>query len=98
MNLLDAGELNDLRELALISRRFIPRIGAVEVDVLTAGQLRVESGADLEQAADPAADHRSPLGRIRDPGQDFQQSRLAGAVAADDAEDLALTNVERDVP
>src|SRR3712207_8569835 len=28
--------------------------GAVEVDVLAAGQLGVEAGADLQQAADPA--------------------------------------------
>ena len=34
----------------------MPRIGAVEEDVLAAGELRVEAGADLEQAADAAAD------------------------------------------
>ena len=34
----------------------MPRIDAVQEDVLATGELRVEAGADLEQAADPAAD------------------------------------------
>ena len=34
----------------------MPRIDAVEVDVLPAGQFGVEAGADLEQAADPAVE------------------------------------------
>src|SRR5262249_57420494 len=40
----------------------------------------------------------APCGRRRDPREDLQQRRLARAVAADDAENLALLDVERDVP
>ena len=72
--------------LRVISRRFMPRIGAVQVDVLAAGELAVEAGPDLEQAADPAADLGAPLGRRRDPREDLEQRRLAGAVLPDDAD------------
>ena len=41
---------------ASISRRFMPEDRAVQVDVLPAGELGVEPGSDLEQAADAAAD------------------------------------------
>ena len=39
---------------------------------------------------DPAADHGPAGGRLGDAAEDFQQRALAGAVAADDADDLAL--------
>ena len=44
----------------------MPRMRAVQVDVLAAGQLRVEAGADLEQAADAAAEVDAALGRLGD--------------------------------
>ena len=71
---------------------------AVQEDVLAAGQLRVEAGADLEQRADPAAQPRLALGRRRDPGEDLEQRALAGAVVADDPEGLAALDLEVDVP
>jgi hypothetical protein len=43
-------------------------VRAVEVDVLTAGQLRVEAGADLEQACDPAVEVDLAARRLRDAG------------------------------
>ena len=46
---------------------------AVEVDVLAAGQLGVEAGADLQQAADPAVDLGAPGGRLGDAGEDLEQ-------------------------
>ena len=70
---------------------------AVEVDVLAAGELLVEARPDLEQAADAAADLGPPGRRRRDPREDLQKRRLAGAVASDDAEHLPLGHLERDV-
>jgi hypothetical protein len=35
--------------------------------------------------------------RIRDPGEDFEQSRFAGPVRANDAQNLAFLDFERDV-
>src|SRR5262249_26465706 len=57
----------------------------------------VEARADLEQAGDAALEKGTPLGRSRNARQDLQERRLARAVAADDAECLALRHVEGDV-
>ena len=69
---------------------------AVQEDVLAAGQLGVEAGADLEQRPDAAAQHR-PARSVGggDPREDLQQRALAGAVAADDADHLALLRPRR---
>ena len=74
-----------------------PEHGAVEDDVVGAGQLGVEARPHLDQGGDVAAD-REPAGCRRiDPRQQPQQSALAGAVAADDAHALALVDLEADV-
>src|SRR5581483_1338309 len=70
---------------------------AVEVDVLAPGQLGVEPGADLEQRADASADVDIALGRLRDPREDLQERRLAGAVTADDSRRNTLRNLEVEV-
>ena len=54
--LLDLGERDDLVELARDLGAAHAEDGAVEEDVLAAGQLRVEAGADLEQARHAAAE------------------------------------------
>src|SRR5512145_2053959 len=58
----------------------------------------MEARPHLEQAAHPTTDLRPSLCRRRDPRQHLQQRRLARAVAPDDAEHLALLNLEGDVP
>ena len=63
---LDLGELDDLVELRVDLAPPHAEDRAVQVDVLAAGQLGVEAGADLEQRADAAAHHGSPLGRVGD--------------------------------
>src|SRR4029453_4874829 len=66
-------------------------------DVLAAGQLRMEAGADLEQAADATANLGATLRRARDARQDLEQRRLAGAVVSDDPDHLALLPPEGNV-
>src|SRR5262249_42166070 len=95
--LLDAGEL-DNRVVGAVD------LGAphaedrpVEVNVLAAGQLRMKAGTDFEQAAYSAADLSTSFGRRRDPAEDLQQRRLAGAVRTDHADHLALPSLEGDV-
>ena len=51
-----AGEVDDLGQLARDLAASHAEDGAVQVDVLAAGQLGMEARADLEQAADAAAD------------------------------------------
>ena len=57
----------------------------------------MKAGPDLEQAGDAAAQHDAALGRLGDAAQDLEQRALAGAIAADDADDLALLDLEADV-
>ena len=54
----------------------------------------MEAGADLQEAADPAAQLDAPGGRRGHPGQQLEQGRLAGAVAPDDADGLADGDLE----
>ena len=72
-----------------ISRRAHPEDRAVQIDVLAAGQLGMEAGADFEQRSHPAVDLDAAFGRLGDSRQDLEQRALAGAVAADDPDDFS---------
>ncbi len=95
--LLHLGKGHDLVELARDLRALHPQDRAVQIDVLAAGELGMEAGADLQQRPNAAADLRAPLRRLRDPREDLEERRLAGAVAADDPHNLALLDLERNV-
>src|SRR5262249_28031420 len=71
---------------------------AIKVDVLAAGQLRVETGADFQQARYPAPELDPPAGRLGDPTKDLEQRRFPGSIAADDSYHLRRLNLETDVP
>jgi hypothetical protein len=88
--LFDLGKLDDLVELALDLSAGHAQDSPVEVDVLTPGELGVEAGADLQQAAHTPAHDGASLGRFGDAGEDLEQGALASPVAADDAEDFAV--------
>ena len=60
-------------------------------------ELGMETGTNFQQAADTALDLDLPGGGRGDARQDLEQGALTGAVAADDAEDLALADLEADV-
>ena len=67
----------------------------VEDDVFARRQLRVEADPELDEGGQ-AAGHadRAGVGPV-DAGEQLQQRALAGAVAADDAEELALAGSRR---
>jgi hypothetical protein len=94
---LDLRELDDLVVLPCDVRAPHAEDGAVQVDVVPAAQLGVEPRPDLEQRADAPVHDRLALGRLGDPGEDLQQRRLPGSVPPDDAEDLPLVDLEREV-
>src|SRR5262249_39688898 len=94
---LHLGEVDDLVELASDLAAFHAKDGAVEIDILAAAEFAVEAGADFEQAADPATQLDASRRRLGDAAQDLEQRRLAGAVAADDADDLTRLDGERHV-
>ena len=66
-----------------------PEDGAVEEDVLPAGQVGMKAGADFEQARDAAVQLDIAFGRRGDARQNLEQRALAGAVGADDPQDFA---------
>ena len=57
----------------------------------------MKAGADFEQAADASVNFGVAFGGAGDAGEDFQQRAFAGAVAADEADDFALMDLEVDV-
>src|SRR5207302_4464402 len=95
--LLDAGELDDLVELGgdLLAGHAEDR--AVEVDVLTAGEVGVETGADLDQRAEAAVDLVGAALGAKDAAEELERRALARAVGPDDAERLAALERERHV-
>ena len=95
--LLELGEGDDLVEALADLSPLEPVDGAVEEDVLAAAEVGMEAGAELEQRADPAADVDPSRRRLDDPGDQPQQRRLAGAVAADEPDRLPRLDGERHV-
>ena len=96
--LLELGERRRSRRTpASISRLRQPEDRRVHEDVLAAGQLGVEAGAELEQRGHPAARADLALGRLQDAGDALQQRRLARAVVAEQPDGRALLDVEVDV-
>jgi hypothetical protein len=88
---------DDLVELAVDLLAGHAEDGAVEVDILAAGKLGMEAGADLEKAGDAALDIDASGGGLGDAAEDLQEGRFARAVATDDADDFARRDVEGDI-
>ena len=71
--------------------------GAGQKDVLAAGEVGVEAGAELEQRADGSADGYPACRRLDDPGDEREERRLPGAVPSDEPDRLAGFDSERHV-
>src|SRR5207302_8193431 len=92
--LINLGEGDDLVKFLSDLAAAHPQDRAVEIDVLSSGQFGVKSGADLQQAADAAANLHFAATGLGDSRQDFQQRALAGAVSADDPHHLPRLDFE----
>lgn len=57
----------------------------------------MKAGAHFQQAADAPFHLYHPAGRRGDPRENFEQRALAGAVAPDNAQRLALRHAEGDI-
>ena len=57
----------------------------------------MEAGADFEQGADTAMGTDGTGSGSCDAGKEFEEGRFAGTVLADDADDVALIDLEVDV-
>src|SRR5437899_10873627 len=63
---------------------------AVEEDVFAPGQLRVKSGADLQQTCNSTFDPQLSFGRRGHAGENLQQRALARSIPANDPENFPL--------
>ena len=71
--------------------------GAVHEDVFAAGHFLVEACADFQEGGDAAAGADLARGGRGDAGKELQKRRFPRPVLADDAHDLALGHIERNV-
>ena len=92
-----AAEVHDLVELAGNLGAAHAHDGAVHVDVLAAGHLGVESGANFEEARDAAPCADGAGGGGGHAAQQLEECALAGAVPADDSHDVTLFHLEVDI-
>ena len=93
----DLGEARDFRHQSLSFRLGKPDQRRVHEDVLDAGELRIESGAELEQRRDSTFKPNRSVRRFECAGDDLQQRRLARAVWTNDAGGCAGFDFETDV-
>ena len=95
--ILHTGEGDDLVELG---RDFSPghaEDGAIHVNIIPTGQVGVEAGADLQEAADAAIDLDATGAGSSDAGDELQEGGFAGAIGPDNPDGLSLLDVEGDV-
>ena len=92
----DLGEVDDLVEDGVDLGGGEAEDRAVQVDVLAAGEVGVEAGAELEQGGDAAPGADRAARRAHRAGDALEQRRLAAAVVAEEADGLALRHVEGD--
>ena len=95
--LRQAGELDDLVELPRDLAALHVQDGALEINVLAAGQVGMESGRDLDERADAPMNLAAPARRRDDPVQQLQRGRFAGAIRSDDPQRFAPLHLERHV-
>lgn len=95
--LFDTGEGYDFVEFAADFGAGHAEDGAVEVDVFATAQFGVEAGTDFEQTGYSAIDHYPAGSRFGNAAQDLQQSRFAGAIAADDPYAVARLDFEIEI-
>ena len=95
---VDFGEGYDFVELAVDLSLAHAQDGAAEIRILATGELAVEAGTDLEEAADASANLRPSGRRPRNARKDLQERGLTSTVATDKTKDFAFADFERNVP
>ena len=95
--LLELGESDDGVEVARDLGALHPEDRPAQEDILPTRELGVKPRAHLEKRRHPPPQIDLAPRRNRDARQDLQEGALAGAVPADDANDLAFRDLERHV-
>ena len=96
--LADICEGNDLVEPTQNLRPLHAQDGPAEEDVVSAGELLVKAGPDLEQRPNASVQLRAAQCRLGDARHDLEQGGLAGAISADHPDDRAARHLEGDIP
>ena len=91
------GEIDDLVQLGLDLITRHAKDSAVHEDILTPRHLPVEACADLKKGANTTVGTDSAGRGACDAAEELQQRTLAGTVLADDADHIALLDLEIDV-
>jgi hypothetical protein len=94
----DAAEGDDLVQLGIDLRTAHAHDGPVEVDVLHAGEFRMEAGAYFQQTGYAALHVNATRGRQGDAREQLQDRALACTVPTDQAQYFALRHIERHIP
>ena len=94
---LNTSEVDNLVELLINLMPCHAHDAAVHVDILPCGHLGVEASADLKKGGDASTVGDMANGGGGDMAEELQQSAFAGTVLTDDADDIALLDLERDV-
>ena len=71
-----------------------PQNGAVQVYVLSSGQLGMKTGTYFKQRANTAINPCPAVGWSRDSRKDLQKRAFARSIASDNAEDLTSLKLE----
>ncbi len=93
----DLGELGDIGELAVHLFGGKPKNSRVQIHIIAARKLRIETGAELQQRRDPAIHIHRAGGWLQNTRADLQERALAAAIFADDAKGFAADDFEADV-
>ena len=92
-----AGEIDDLVQLGLDLITRHAEDSAVHEDILPAGHLAMEACANFQEGTNTTVGTDSAGSRTGYSGKEFQEGRFAGTVLADDADDVALLDLEVDI-
>src|SRR5665647_856650 len=96
--LLDPGEVDDRVEVPVGLLTGDTEDRGVEVDVLAAGQVRVEAGAQLQERRDAASQADRAVGRLHDAADHLEQRALARPVGTDEPDGRATADLHAHVP
>ena len=97
MNFSTSAKATISSNLRAVSRAAHAEDRAIQEYIFATGKFRMKAGADFKQTAHPAIEFHAARGGPGDARQDFEESGLAGAIAADEAEDFAGLDLESDI-
>src|ERR1035437_4604517 len=92
--LLDLRKIHNLIKLLLDLRPTHPENSSIKKNILPPSQLRMKTGADLQQTGHPPHYPDTAGGRLGDAAENFEECRFPSAITTDDADTVALFNLE----